>query len=491
MSAAGNANAYEAITVPDSPNGFTAGYARQVFIRTEPGEAMLERVGGALFALDHGWCFTYLNRAAEALTGMKRETCLGRSIREVLPVFCRSLCFARLLQAAGEERETEFETSELRDGAWLAVQAIPSADGLTVYCRDITAQKQAALELRRAEERFAVAFNAGPNMMSIISCRDLRYLEANASWLAGMGYARAELIGRRVSELNIWADKYFSELLTACAARRESRQNCEVTFRNRAGEVRTGLAAVEPVCIDGEDCVLSVVNDITPLRRLEKEVARLDRLNLVGQMAAGLGHEIRNPLTVVRGYVQLLAANSGLQDFDEYFALMLGELDQANRVISEYLSLARDRSVRLQEDSLNEILAALRLQLEETAASRDCRVVFRPNACPAVRVDREEIRQLVQNLADNGLEAMPAGGELTIRTETEDGQAVLTVRDEGSGIPPEIYECLGTPFVTTKENGTGLGLAICYSIAARHSARIEVETGPAGTVFSVRFPGTV
>lgn len=96
-------------------------------------------------------------------------------------------------------------------------------------------------------------------------------------------------------------------------------------------------------------------------------------------------------------------------------------------------------------------------------------------------------RQLILNLVRNGLEAMSPGGHLKINTSAENDEVVLAVRDYGKGINPDVLEKIGTPFYTTKESGTGLGLAVCYSIAARHDATINVETGPDGTTFFVRF----
>jgi PAS domain S-box-containing protein len=488
MMSAWNANAYKKVTGPEGIDNSPLGQARQIFIRSEPGEAVLERVVGALCAVDRSGRFTYLNQAAERLLEKKREEVIGYDVRAIMPDFCRTLTFARLQQAAAEGRETEFETTEIREGSWLSLKAMPADSGLTVYCRDITAEKRAAEELKRAEEKFAVAFNAGPNMISIISRRERRYLDVNRVWLAGTGYRREEIIGKKVEELSVWAGSDYPRILAAVAARGESRQNREVTFKTKTGETRIGLAAIEPVSIGGEECLLCSINDITPLRRLEKEIARLDRLNLVGRMAAGLGHEIRNPLTVVRGYTQLLAGRNELKAFGEYFQAMLAEIDQANRVISEYLALAKDRSVHLETGSLNDILTGVLPQLEAKAASRRCRVIYRPEKCLPVRLDREEIQQMVLNLAGNSFDAMPEGGTLTIHTGTENGMVFLTIRDQGGGIPPEIYECLGTPFVTTKENGTGLGLAICYSIAARHGAAMEADTGPEGTAFTISFP---
>jgi signal transduction histidine kinase len=106
---------------------------------------------------------------------------------------------------------------------------------------------------------------------------------------------------------------------------------------------------------------------------------------------------------------------------------------------------------------------------------------------PILNLDDKEIRQLVCNLARNGLEAMEPGGNLVISTNFKDHHVVLSVKDSGRGIAPEIQEKLGTPFVTDKDGGAGLGLAVCYSIAARHHADLSFDTGPGGTTFTLNF----
>jgi signal transduction histidine kinase len=114
-------------------------------------------------------------------------------------------------------------------------------------------------------------------------------------------------------------------------------------------------------------------------------------------------------------------------------------------------------------------------------------VTWEPGDIKEVAIDGNEIRQLLLNLTLNGLEAMEPGGKLEIKTYMDKGKVVLSIKDEGPGISPEIIDKLGTPFVTTKETGTGLGLAVCYSIAARHRATIDLKTGPDGTTFLVIF----
>jgi PAS domain S-box-containing protein len=232
---------------------------------------------------------------------------------------------------------------------------------------------------------------------------------------------------------------------------------------------------------------LRVSEDVTELKRIEREMARLDRLNLVGEMAAGLGHEIRNPMTSVRGFLQLLSGKKECLIFKEYFTLMIEELDRANSIINEYLFMAKDKAIVLEIKNLSNILETIQPLITSDATKSDKKVVFNLEEMPSLLLDEKEIRQLILNLVRNGLEAMQPGGTLTIKTYTEGIEAILAVQDQGSGIKPEVLDKLGTPFFTTKDTGTGLGLAVCYSIAARHNASLKITTGPGGTTFLARF----
>ena len=221
--------------------------------------------------------------------------------------------------------------------------------------------------------------------------------------------------------------------------------------------------------------------------KMEKEVARLDRLNLVGEMAAAIGHEIRNPMTTVRGFLQLMSAKLQPED-KKYLALMVSELDRANAIITEFLSLAKNKPVEKKPVNLNDIIKTVEPLLNADILKNNMNLQIELGDIPCLQLDEKEMRQIIFNLVRNGIEAMEPGGTITISTCAGHNEIVLSVADSGKGIEPEILEKLGTPFFTTKEAGTGLGLAVCYSIAARHNAKIDVETGPAGTTFSVKFP---
>lgn len=239
--------------------------------------------------------------------------------------------------------------------------------------------------------------------------------------------------------------------------------------------------------VDGSLLVLGLGIDITEQKRMGKEIARLDRLNLVGEMAAGIGHEIRNPMTTVRGFLQMLGEKDDCTKYKDYFSLMIDELDRANSIITEFLSLAKNKAVEFKTQDLNHIVKVILPLISADAIVTDKHIEVDLDDIPMLLLDEKEIRQLILNLVRNGLEAMSPGGILTIKTFSEGDEVVLAIMDHGKGIEPDVLEKIGTPFFTTKDNGTGLGLAVCYSIAARHDAAITVDTGPIGTTFNVRF----
>jgi len=351
---------------------------------------------------------------------------------------------------------------------------------------DITERKRMEDKLRLSEERFFKAFNASPALMIIHSLKDMRCLDANDHCLRRTGYSREEIIGTTLAELNIFSTQSIIEVIQKVLMKGNC-SNYEIQIHKKSGELRTGLLSAEIICLDNEQVLLSVVNDITDMKQLEKEMARLDRLNLVGKMAAIIAHEIRNPLTTVKGFLQLLKDKDRYDQDREYFNLMIEELEMANSIITDFLSLAKNKAVELKETDLNIILKTIVPLIEAYAMKDDKKICLDLGAVPDLLLDKKEIHQVIFNLTRNGLDAMSPGGHLFIKTYTEGNEAVLTVRDQGEGIKPELLEKLGTPFFTTKETGTGLGLAVCYSIAARHNARIEISTGESGTTFFVKF----
>lgn len=231
----------------------------------------------------------------------------------------------------------------------------------------------------------------------------------------------------------------------------------------------------------------TAIIDVSNQKRLEEEIQRLDRLNLIGEMAAGIAHEIRNPMTTVRGYLQLYERRSIDPEEVEDIQLMLEELDRANAIITEFLALGKNKNNKLVQKDVNEIIEAIYPLVQAEAALGDKEIILQLGPMlPKVLIDGKEIRQLLLNLVSNALQSMDEG-QVIIRSFIEQEEVVIAITDQGHGIPDEIKNKIGTPFFTTKDSGTGLGMAICYSIVQRHNGKLDFTTSPSGTTFFIRF----
>lgn len=430
------------------------------------------------------------NRFACSVLGKKPEDIIGKTLLEVYPGHRGSRLYADYIRVVETGQPLKLESyyyEQPNFSGHFDIQAIKTGDGLAVSWRDVTQRHLTEEALRLSEERFYKAFQLNPATMSISRVRDGSYINVNQRWLETTGYTHAEVIGNNATNLGIWADVDFCRVFSKAFHAGGNLRGLDVKVRTKWGKVLSGHLSSEVITMNDEPCWLTVFQDMTEKRLLEEHLARLDRLNLIGETAASIGHEIRNPLTSVRGFLQLMAESKEGSVFKEYFDIIIEELDRTTFILSEFLLLAKDKAVNLHPYNLNSIVQAIYTLLQADANRAEKTIELNLEPVPILNLDQKEIRQLVCNLARNGLEAMESGGTLAISTRFVKGYVVLAIKDTGKGIAPEIQEKLGTPFVTNKDGGTGLGLAVCYSIAARHHAQLSYETGPGGTTFFVKF----
>ena len=231
------------------------------------------------------------------------------------------------------------------------------------------------------------------------------------------------------------------------------------------------------------------------LKAAQDELIKKERLAAIGQMAAVVGHEIRNPLAVINNSIYFIKTklSTGTEPdpkIAKHIKIIESEIQQANGIINEILTYSRQREMQLERVKLNHWLEEL-LSVYPIPPHVELVKIFDP-ADPSLEIDATEMQQSIRNLIGNGIEVMPApkGGKITIRTRvTEPGWVEVDIGDSGAGIPPDVLDKIFAPFFTTKARGTGLGLAVVRKVIDRHKGRVDVESQVGvGTTFKLFLP---
>lgn len=336
------------------------------------------------------------------------------------------------------------------------------------------------------------------NLLSGLATADEqnRILTFNRSAVLITGYSLASALHKSAVEV-LQLPKEFAVHLEDELRRSRSKRE-EVQYRRADGVViNLGLSVAQLPLPDGRRGYLYTFQDTTELKRLERDAQMQKRLAAIGQMAAGIAHEIRNPLASMSGSMQMLRQELKLSpDQSQLMDIVLRESDRLNDTIRSFLAYARPQRVEVQELDLCRVVRETATLLRNSHEVSDTHAIDVRTSTAAVIVqgDENQVRQVVWNLATNGLRAMPQGGTLTLSAalDPRNRGGVLTVTDEGVGIPHDELENLFQPFRGSFGKGSGLGLAIVHRIVTDYNAAIDVESEPRhGTTFRVTFPPAV
>lgn len=347
--------------------------------------------------------------------------------------------------------------------------------------RDITRFKKHESELNTKVNQFnRILENISEGFIFINSHDVCTYANAQAARI--LLVSKEDIVGKGIAEL-------FTEELTtplhklyqlACEEQYPIKQ--EVWQKKKCYDVR-----VYP-SYDG--CAI-YIDDISEQKRSEEVIRKSDKLTVVGQLAAGVAHEIRNPLTSIKGFLQLIQSSSKDQDSIKYASIMINEIDRIELIISEFLVLAKPQAMKFQQHSIEDIINQTVLFIEAQANLQNIQIhtSFAENL-PELMCEHNQLKQVFINLIKNAFEAMPLGGDIFIQVEQESSSHLLIVfKDEGEGISEEDIARIGEPFYTTKDKGTGLGLMVSYKILQNHQGTMQVQSEYGkGTSFYIRLP---
>lgn len=222
-----------------------------------------------------------------------------------------------------------------------------------------------------------------------------------------------------------------------------------------------------------------------------EQIQQTERLKTTGQLAAAVAHEIRNPLTVVKGFLQLFENDVSLNEgMKKNFSLMIDEINTAEQVISQFLTIAKpDKDKRMEIVDVAIVLQSVTDLLKSYGLLHDNQIELKVVEDCLIAVNVIEFKQLVINLIKNAIEASKVGDTVHVKTEKVKNEVEIQITDQGSGMSEEVIKSLGTPFYSLKSKGTGLGLMICYNIVEKYNGTIQfISSIGKGTTVVVRFP---
>lgn len=395
----------------------------------------------------------------------------------VIPLQRRGTCIGAVMLLGRTPRQfTESEVAHVEAMADLLSVALANADLVET--------------LRKAEWRFRTLFRVAPDaVLTVFESGRIR--EANDAVREILGLHPLQVVGRTLEEFVVDEDRErlrheLARVLGGAPSRMELRLRHE-------GGVRIVSLAARLVPEADPPMVLILGRDMTAEREMRARLAETERLAAVGELVAGVAHEVNNPLCTISAFGQLLQRDTALTDEQrEAVEVICSETMRASQVLRDLLTFARRSESENATIQVNELVErTMRLRAYEMSALGIGSEHRLSPDLPLVRGDPRQLQQVLLNLVMNAIQAMEpmGGGTLTVATRAERDRVVIEVTDTGPGIPAEARAHVFEPFFTTKREGTGLGLSVSYGIVAAHGGMISIaQTGPGGTTFRVSLP---
>ena len=451
-----------------------------------------ERSIDGIFELDLEGRVTYVSPSVEPELGYKPEEVAGTSMERYLPeseipkIASNMAALVNGMNVLGLQGEmlhkdgtrvaAELNASPiLRDGKIVGVQGI---------VRNITERRKMETALRESEERYRRLLESMSEHISVFDS-EWRYLLANEALTRSVKIPREHLLGKKVTEVfpGIEKSAFFDAGERVMKSGRPATVTSEYTFEEgRTGWFETHIYPVP-------EGIMYVANDITERKRMEEALLRSERMATIGELAAMVGHDLRNPLTGIATATYNLRTHLGRRIDDENreaLEIIEQDIQYSDKIINDLLEYSREIHLEAREESAKSIT---RDALVHLSVPRKIRVVDSTRNQPRILVDTEKMRRVFVNLINNAVDAMPRGGTLRIASRRSDGNLEITIADTGTGMARETIGKLWSPLFTTKAKGMGFGLPTAKRLVEAHGGSISVESKAGkGSSFTVTLP---
>jgi two-component system, NtrC family, sensor histidine kinase PilS len=355
--------------------------------------------------------------------------------------------------------------------------------------RELDLNRQNLAELRALNENVIASIPSG--VLTLTAEGNVSF--ANAAARQMLTPSGGQLVGRHITNTGLFDDDEWEECILGVFRDSIARGEREVLLDGEEKQV-IGYALTPLMTFDGEPYGITLIfQDLTERRKLEEQLRMKDRMAAVGELSAGIAHEIRNPLAAISGSVQVLRKSERLEPKEQrLMSIILTESERLNQSIASFLRFVKPQE-RTPEpfdvaSSLSDTIELFRNSVELGPGHSIEAEIDPPNV--TLLGDPNQIRQVFWNVVKNAVQAMPQGGNLMITTSLDDSHYRISFRDEGRGMSSEEIRRLFQPFRTSFAAGTGLGMAISYRIVQEHGGTIDVESQPErGTTITISLPG--
>ncbi|MGE7905863.1 PAS domain-containing sensor histidine kinase [Peribacillus sp. NPDC094092] len=462
---------------------------------TEKFKSFMENNPDAISIVDLEGKTLQVNAAFEEFFGWTNDELIGRPF-PIIPDFLKESVNELHDQIKAGVQKKGFETVRLRkDGQLIDVSislfSIRDDDNepcaLVFVYRDITNQKLAEAALKESEQRYRSLVEVSPEAIFVHRNGIIEYMNPMGAKMLGMDSVE-DIIGKSVFQfVHLESRESVQKRIDIMRDDHQAVGLLEQKFIRLDGQAFYGETLGLPIIYKGQPAIQVFCRDITERKKTDELLCKSNMLSAVGQMAAGIAHELRNPLTTVKGFLQLLRENPEQKD---YLEMTVSELEKIETLANEFLSLAEPEAKVFEYIQLNDILDSVITLAELQAILNDVEIIKEYNADSAsVFGDLNQLKQVFTNVVNNAIEAMPNGGKLHIQLHHGGDSAMIRFIDSGCGISNERMEHLGQPFYSTSEKGTGFGLMVSTKIIHEHNGEIHFssEVG-VGTIVEISLP---
>jgi two-component system, sporulation sensor kinase A len=374
---------------------------------------------------------------------------------------------------------------------YVEVRAVPihfqGIKSVQLLFRDMTDRKKAESELANREKEFSRVIKLSPEPIVLHQAGIITFVNDMGIKLL-MGNKTEDFVGRPIFDFFCSScHPIMMERMKTVVQIDDNTEFIELKLKRLDGEVID--VEVSSICVHKDinyPIIQVVIRDLTERKKTEEMIRRSEKLSVAGELAAGVAHEIRNPLTALKGFMQLLMVKK-----TDYVDIMLVEIDRISYIVNEFLEMAKPQAINYIACDLRALIDNVILFMHPQALMFNIQMTFSVHSqANVLHCEPNQIKQVYMNVLKNAIESMPLGGQIEISLHTlENGNLMTRIVDQGVGIPGDRMEKIGEPFFSLKESGTGLGLMICHRIVGAHKGKISINSiVNQGTTLEIELP---